>query len=63
MSIKIAECRPQCKHNYQDKVYDGKRVFNQTRMNDGKTYRCSVCGDEKGFNLSKEEEKKAVKKK
>ena len=42
----IARCT--CQHEGQDKLYGKKlRVFNQTRKNEGKTWRCTVCLAEK----------------
>ena len=60
----ILQCVPQCHHKYQDEKYgQNMRVFNKTTQNDGKLYRCSVCGSTKGVNLSAEEAKKLSKKK
>jgi hypothetical protein len=45
---KVSQCRPQCKHNYQDEKYgEGMRVFNKTKSDPPK-WRCTVCGDERG---------------
>jgi hypothetical protein len=43
---KVMPCS--CESNFQDRIY-GKnmRVFNQTRKNNDRTYRCTVCGKEK----------------
>ena len=42
---KIIKCR--CKSEFQDERYGkGKRVHNQTTKNNGRTYRCTVCGNE-----------------
>lgn len=44
--VVIKECF--CEHAFQDKVYGkNKRVHNQTQKEDGKLYRCTVCGRER----------------
>ena len=44
MSVLIIRCS--CEHAYQDKKYGHHmRAHNQTRKNDGQTYRCTVCGE------------------
>ncbi len=60
-SCKVMYCG--CIHNGQD-ILNGSvrlRVFNQTRESDGKIYRCTVCGNQKGYNLTEEEAKKLSK--
>jgi hypothetical protein len=61
MTAILLECKPACKHVFQDEKYNGKRVFNKTTASDGKVYRCTVCGEEKTFGASKDEEKKRKK--
>ena len=42
MPGRILKCG--CKHSSQDKLHgEGNRVFNQTKEQDGKVWRCSVC--------------------
>lgn len=42
---KLIRCS--CKHEYQDQKYGkGRRIANRTVKNDGKTFRCTVCGTE-----------------
>ena len=38
----IVKCKANCKHEYQDKKYNGMKVHNQT--NHG--LKCTVCGNE-----------------
>lgn len=59
----ILPCKPSCKNAYQDSVYGlGNRCYNKTKQNEGKLYKCSVCGETKGVNLTAEEAKKLSKK-
>lgn len=58
MPTKLLHCV--CKNSYQDEVYDGKRVFNQTKGSEGKIYRCSVCRKELSIGGG-EDSKKSVK--
>ncbi len=52
-----------CKHKFQDETYGlGMRCYNKTKVSEGKVYRCSVCGNQKGVNLTGEEAKKLSKK-
>lgn len=52
-----------CKSPYQDAVYGvGRRVFNQTTQSDKKMFRCTICSNIKGVNLTAEEAKKLSKK-
>jgi len=46
MSVLILRCS--CTHPYQDEKYGRHmRAHNQTRKNDGQSYRCTVCGEMK----------------
>jgi hypothetical protein len=48
--VKILPCT--CESKYQDKVYgEKKRVHNKTQQSKPliKSYRCTVCGNIKGF--------------
>ena len=46
MTSKILTCT--CEHEYQDKIYGkNKRVHNQTKKQDGKVWRCTVCSKER----------------
>lgn len=42
MPARIISC--ECKHVGQDNLHGpGRRVYNQTREQDGKVWRCSIC--------------------
>ena len=51
-------CKPQCKHNFKDERYDGKRVFNKgvSSNKDVEKFRCTVCGEEKNISKGKSNE-------
>jgi hypothetical protein len=52
-----------CEHDYQDSKYGkSKRVFNQTRKDSGKGYRCTVCGKEQSSGDGKDGNDKGAKK-
>lgn len=54
--------RCKCSNAGQDAMY-GKsvRVMNQTRKQDGKVYRCTVCQTEHSFGSGDEKKKKGKK--
>lgn len=39
----IEKCTKNCKHEFQDEVYGGKRVLNSCLKEN--EFRCSVCGE------------------
>ena len=53
MPAKILACKSCRPHAFQDEKYGvGMRLHNQTREQDGKVWRCSVCSSTKSLGDS-----------
>lgn len=53
---KLLHCT--CKSSFQDSLYGGKRVVNQTKASDGKVWRCTICLREHSVGADAEDSKK-----
>lgn len=59
MPAKILACKSCKTHSFQDEKYGvGNRVHSQTTAQEGKVWRCSVCGSERSHGQEEAKEKK-----